>query len=98
MGYASQAEARGGHLLLPCPASCSQLGLGGPWATGWLAPLHYECHRRGANEVIGQRNTPLTPCEETYSRAGGKEAGIAMVQGVEEALSGLVDSRLGWNT
>ena len=26
----------------------------------------------GANEVVGQRNTAVTPCEETYSREEGE--------------------------
>ena len=47
----------------------------------------------GANEVFGQRNTAVTPCEETYSREEG-EAGFVTIQGTEEALHKSVHSRL----
>jgi hypothetical protein len=46
----------------------------------------------GADEVIGQRNTsPVTHVEETYSRAGGREAGFVLPGGVggQQALGAM---------
>lgn len=76
--WADGREAR--DPLLPFAARCSHPGLCGPRAMGWLPPLQDEYHRGKLMRLLG-REILRPHVEETYSRAGGREAGFITVHG-----------------